>query len=259
MALDDSDWLLQADTLIPGPMSAWELYSRLGEAQILLPAMAAALFWLLRTPRGRPMAVTWCAAVLMAALLTTATKVAFIGWEVGYAPLDYSGFSGHSMFAAAVLPVLMRIAAGRARRPWPRLAIATGYLLALLIAISRVKTGAHSVADIVPGFLLGALASAAALRGSRMPQAPTPVWVGAALLVWLVVLPLGAPISRTHDYVTKLALKLSGRASPYTLQDMRRAQAAQPHSLHIARQRLPAGQMQGDPALKRQISGHGVR
>ena len=40
-----------------------------------------------------------------AALITTVTKVAFIGYEVGYAPLDYTGISGHAMFAAAVLPV----------------------------------------------------------------------------------------------------------------------------------------------------------
>jgi membrane-associated phospholipid phosphatase len=221
MFTEDPSALLHVAAQIPGSRAAWALFSRLGEAQILLPAMGAALFWLLRTPRGRPLALAWCVAVLAAATLTTASKVAFIGYEVGYAPLDFTGLSGHAMFAAAVLPVLMRMAAGRARRPWPRLAIAAGYMLALLIAISRIKTGAHSVADIVPGFLLGALASAAALRGTRLPEAPTPAWLGVALLVWLVALPFNAPASRSHDWVTQLSLRISGREQPYTLREMK--------------------------------------
>jgi membrane-associated phospholipid phosphatase len=262
MSFADPNWLLQAPALIPGPLPAWALLGRLGEAQLLLPAMAAAVLWLLRTPANRPLAAAWVVAVLAAALLTTVSKVAFIGWGVGYAPLDFSGLSGHSMFAAAVLPVLMRLAAGHAAPPWPRLAIAAGYALALLIAVSRLKTGAHSLADTVPGFALGALASAASMRFTHAPRAPTPAWLAAGLAAWLLVLPFNAPASRSHDWVTQLSLQVSGRNVPYTRQQMRRAhhiEKLRQRSLESADRRLPTGQVQADPAVQRQIGGHGIR
>ncbi len=262
MSFADPNWLLQAPALIPGPLPAWALLGRLGEAQLLLPAMAATVLWLLRTPANRPLAAAWVAGVLAAALLTTISKVAFIGWEIGYAPLDFSGLSGHSMFAAAVLPVLMRVAAGHAAPPWPRLAITAGYGLALLIAVSRLKTGAHSLADIVPGFALGALASAASMRFTHAPRAPTPAWLAAGLAAWLLVLPFNAPVSRSHDWVTQLSLFISGRDKPYTRHQMLRAQHTEwvrKRSLQAADRRLPAGQVQADPAFERQLGGHGIR
>ena len=262
MSIADPNWLLQVPAMIPGPLAAWALLSRLGEAQLLLPAMAATLLWLVRTPRNRPLAAAWLAAVLAATLLTTASKVAFIGWEIGYAPLDFSGLSGHAMFAAAVLPVLMRVAAGRARPPWPRLAIATGYGLALLIAVSRLKTGAHSVADIAPGFLTGALASAVAMRGTRAPEAPTPAWLGAALAAWLLVLPFNLPASRSHDWVTQLSLQVSGRSQPYTRYEMRRAHSLERRrqpSLQTGNHGIPARQVQADPAVQRQFGSDRIR
>jgi membrane-associated phospholipid phosphatase len=233
---DASGWL-HAPAWIPGPTPAWALLGRLGEAQLLLPAMAAAVLWLLCTPGNRPLAAAWVTGVAAAALLTTASKVAFIGWGIGYAPLDFSGLSGHSMFAAAVLPVLMRLAAGHAAPPWPRLAIGAGYALALLVAVSRLKTGAHSVADIVPGFALGALASAASMRFTHAPKAPTPAWLAAVLAAWLMVLPFKAPASRSHDWVTRLSLHVSGRDQPYTRWHLQRS-----HHLETLRRRAaPAG------------------
>ncbi len=214
--------------------AGWALFTRLGEAQILLPAMAAALLWLCRSARTRPLAGAWLLTAGIATLITTATKVAFIGWGLGWAPLDYTGISGHSMFAAAVLPVLARIAAGRAPRPWPRLAILCGTLLAAGIAVSRVTTGAHSVSESVFGFLLGGAAAALALRRTQAPDAPTPAWLAVGLLAWLLALPLEAPPSRTHDLVTQLSLRLSGRSVPYTRHAMHREAALQ----HL----LPSGQ-----------------
>jgi membrane-associated phospholipid phosphatase len=201
---------------------AWWLVTRLGEAQLLLPAMALALVWLARTPATRPLAAAWLLAALVATFVTTASKVAFIGWEIGDAALDFTGFSGHSMFAALVLPVLARVAAASAPRPWPRVAVAFGYVLAAVIAVSRVTTHAHSVSEAVLGFLLGGAASAWALRHAQAPTLPAPRWWLAAVVAWLLVLPFEAPPSRTHDLVTAVSLKLSGRAVPYTRHDMHR-------------------------------------
>ena len=207
------------------PEHAWWLVTRLGEAQLLLPAMALALVWMARTPATRPLAASWLLAALVATLVTTASKVAFIGWEIGDATLDFTGFSGHSMFAALVLPVLVRIAAASAPLPWPRFAVVLGYALAAVVAVSRVTTHAHSVSEAVLGFVLGGAASALALRGAQAPTLPAPRWWVAVVLAWLLVLPFEAPPPRTHDWVTALSLKLSGRAVPYTRHDLHRRAA----------------------------------
>lgn len=202
--------------------SVWALYTRLGEAQILLPAMAAAVLWLAWGRATRPLAAAWTACGLTAVGVTTASKVAFMGWAVGIAALDFTGFSGHSMSAALVLPVLARLAAGHAPRPWPRLAIALGYLLAVAVAVSRVVVGVHSSSEVVAGFMLGATASALALRATQAPARLPPPWLLTAVAAWLMVWPLGGPMSPAHDIVTSLALRLSGNSTPYTREDMHR-------------------------------------
>ena len=210
---------------------AWSLVTRLGEAQILLPAMLAALVWLARAAHARPAALWWAAATALAALVTTATKVAFIGFELGYAPLNFTGVSGHAMFAAAVLPVLARIAGATATPRARRLSVAAGCLLAALIAWSRVQVGAHSPSEVVAGIALGGSASMLALRHGHFPRLRVPPLLTAGLLLWMLLLPVGAPPSRTHDWVTRLALALSDRAKPYTryqmLRDHRLAQQRQ--------------------------------
>lgn len=201
---------------------AWSLLTRLGEAQILLPAMAAGLLWLARERSTRALALAWLAGTVLAALLTTASKIAFIGWGVGSARFDFTGISGHAMFASSVLPVLARLAAGHAPRPWPRVAIAAGLALAALVAVSRVVTGAHSASEALLGFLLGGGAAAIALRTAQAPRAPTPGWLLAGLAAWLLATPLQMPASMTHDHVIALSMRLSGRDRPHTRLDLHR-------------------------------------
>lgn len=205
----------------------WSLLTRLGEAQLLLPLMALAVGWLLTRPGQARTALGWLAAVALAAAITTASKVAFIGYGWGLPALDFTGFSGHAMFSAAVLPPLLRLALGGAR--WlpsataehgapagrARLAVAGGYLLAAAVAVSRVQVGAHSWSEVLSGYALGALASSAVLAAGHWPRralAPAVPLLLAAGLAWGVV---GAPASRSHDWVTRLALASSGRAVPH--------------------------------------------
>ena len=198
----------------------WAQITRLGEAQILLPAMALALLWLVRQPGGRPLARAWLLATGVATGITTASKVAFLGYGIGWAPLDFTGFSGHAMFAAAVLPLLVRLAVGPASADGRRQVLLLGYLLALAVAVSRVTVGAHAVSEVVSGFGLGAAASATALRAGRWPALQVARWMPLALLAWAVVAVVGAPAPRTHDAVTRLSLALSGRAKAYQRWEM---------------------------------------
>jgi membrane-associated phospholipid phosphatase len=211
---------------------AWHLVTRLGEAQILLPAMAVALLWLVAVARAPRTALWWLGATAVVASITTVTKVAFFGYEVGYAPLDYTGISGHAMFAAAVLPVLAGIVAGGGpprRRQW---AVAAGYVLAAVIAYSRLRVGAHSAVEAAAGLVLGSLASALALNAHRLPDMRPPLWLGVGLLLWMLSLPVGAPPSPTHGWVIRLSLAVSDRAQPYSRHAMHRD-----HRRELKRQR----------------------
>jgi membrane-associated phospholipid phosphatase len=194
----------------------WHLITRLGEAQVLLPAFAAVLLWLGLRWGAWEVAGRWFVCLCAATLITTITKLAFIGWGIGYAPLDFTGISGHSMFSSTVLPLLFAAAASTASQRWRRVAPALGYALAGVIAVSRVIVHAHSTSEAVAGFVLGSVASALALRWAQAPRTPVSKALLAAWCVWFLMMPVGAPRSRTHDWVTSLALVLSGHDRPYT-------------------------------------------
>jgi hypothetical protein len=70
------------------------------------------------------------------------------------------------------------------------------------------------------GFAVGAAASALSLALGSMPARPLPKVVLVGLLAWMAAMPAAAPPSRTHGWVTSLALAMSGRSEPYTREAM---------------------------------------
>jgi membrane-associated phospholipid phosphatase len=220
---------LPALPLDPNLSPAWLAVTRLGEAQLALPATLAAIAWValrangpdLRTPAGR-----WALWLAAAIALTTATKLAFIGWGLGYAPMDFTGISGHSLFAAASYPLLLRLlAAGRGPRA-ERAAWVAGVGVAAVVAVSRVMVSAHSGSEVILGFMLGTAVSVLAWPGWQLRRALPSFTLAAALAVWLALhVPAvagGLPSVDTHGMVTRLAMVLSAREAPYTRHDLHR-------------------------------------
>lgn len=197
-------------------LPSWPWVTRLGEAQVLLPLAVAAAGWLGWQGQAR-LAWRWMGALAAAILLTTVSKLAFIGWGVGSAQWDFTGVSGHAMFASATLPLL----AWTALRGH-RLAGAAGVVIAGLVACSRVEVGAHSVSEAVIGFALGSAATLVAVSGPALVRLRVPVWVPVGVLAGLLLAPLAAHPLPTHDWVTRLSLQLSGRTHPYTRHDLHR-------------------------------------
>jgi len=209
----------------------WAAIRRLGEAQILLPAFLGGVLWLLLAPAGRGLpavagearreqpsrdsARAWLSGVVAATGLTTASKVAFLGFGIGSMALDFTGFSGHAMYSMAILPVLAALVAG------PRGA-AMGVLLALAVLVSRVELHAHSWSEALSGALIGgAVASWTLARYLREPSTRrAPWWLPLALAGWLTLLPWRAPPSRTHGLVVAMSLWLADRSEPYTRQEL---------------------------------------
>lgn len=208
--------------LIPNPFafSYWHFITRLGEMQLLLPAALWACLALLNQPDTRLLAVHWLQALFVAAGLTLASKIAFIGWGLGSATLNFTGISGHAMFAAAIYPLLMAMLTCRLSVQWERAAVILSFVLVILVCVSRLMVMAHSVSELVAGFLVGSAVSAYAVGHIGLPRAKLNFYVPLILALWLMVSPLHTPQIPTHSMVTHLALVLSGHTKPHTRNEM---------------------------------------
>ena len=196
--------------------SFWYLLTRLGEVQILLPAALLAMLVLAHRADTRPLATSWLGLLCLTALLTTASKIAFIGWGIGNATLDFTGISGHTMFAAAVYPLLLGTLTSRLP-PWgQQVAVTGGYALALLVGMSRLEDGAHSISEVAAGLLLGGAASAFAMASAGLPRSRIGTSLALLVALWVLITPVHVPPLPTHSMVTRLALSLSGSPVPHT-------------------------------------------
>ncbi|MDP9912359.1 membrane-associated phospholipid phosphatase [Variovorax boronicumulans] len=204
------------------PFYLWHLLTRLGEAQILLPTVMVAVVSMLRRREARPLAMWWLALLGAATLLTSVSKVAFIGWGLGWAELNFTGISGHTMFASAVCPVLLAALTTKMPRAIRYLAVIIGAALAVLVGVSRVVIHVHSVSEVLAGLLLGGSVSAAILAWVRLPGGLFGPAIAPTILLWLVLTPLHSPAVNTHSLITTISLTLSGRETPYTRQEMLR-------------------------------------
>ncbi len=196
------------------------MLTRLGEVQILLPAALLSMLVLAHNTDTRSLATNWLGLLSLASLLTLASKIAFIGWGIGSAWLDFTGISGHTMFAAAVYPLLLGTLTSRLP-PWgQKTAVAAGFALALLVGMSRLEVGAHSLSEIVVGLLLGGAASAFAIARAGLPRSGIGSSLTVLVALWVLITPVHVPRLPTHSLVTRLALSLSGSPVPHTRRAM---------------------------------------
>jgi membrane-associated phospholipid phosphatase len=198
----------------------WHFITRLGEAQLLLPAALWACLTLVNQPTTRLISVRWLQTLVVGASLTLGSKLAFIGWGLGSAKFNFTGISGHAMFAAATYPFLTVTVACQLPSQWKRAALVMTFLLVVLICLSRIVVLAHSISEVVAGFLLGITVSAHAVCHFRLPSFKLNFYVPLILALWFLVSPLHTPQIQTHSMVTNLALFLSGHIKPHTRDEM---------------------------------------
>ena len=213
-------------------MSFWHLVTRLGEVQILLPAaMLAAMSFAMRHRSWRT-AGLWLVLLAAATLLTLASKMAFIGWGLGWAELDFTGVSGHAMLAAALYPLMLATLVPAHASTARRCAVGLGIGLALLVGVSRVVVGAHSWSEVFAGLALGAMVTATVMVGrpaarqrpglSYAGSSMGLLWMPLVIAAWLTATLASAPLFSSHSVVTRLSLGLAGHARAYTRADMLR-------------------------------------
>lgn len=196
-------------------MMWWHWLSVIGSLAVTGPIGVAIVAWLLAGKSWRLTAI-WLALFGAGMALVVATKIAFMGWGIGVASVEFAGFSGHAMRAAAVFPVAGFLLT-RSSPLWLRYCgTAAGVILAVLISISRVYVLAHSPSEAITGCLLGLTVSAAFIWHASTEHHWALSRVLAALCVPIfLVAPRVEPIP-AEAWITQAALYLSGRDHPYT-------------------------------------------
>lgn len=195
-------------------MIAWTTITQFGDAIIMLPAAIAITLWLAASG-ARRLTLYWIGLFGVAAALVTLTKIAFVGWGMGIAGLDFTGISGHTTFAMAVIPTLLYLAVPSTATLWRALAALAGIVFALLIGISRLTLHAHSLSEVVLGWALGLAVSLGfiSLAGNYpMLRLHRIVAMGsiAALITGLY-----AQAAPTQHWLERVALYLSGHEQPF--------------------------------------------
>lgn len=203
------------------PCRFWGGFTWLGDSALLLPASAVILMWLALARRTWPIAWVWLLTFGVGGTAIAVSKIAFMGWGIGSARFNFTGFSGHTAIAASVWPVaLWLVTLGAA--PRVRLAaVITGWLLAAGIGVSRLAIEAHSPSEVVSGLLLGIAVSASFLwlvRRRDLPRLWWPVVIASFMLPLLFQEP-GEP-APTQSLLEHIATTLAGIERPFTREDL---------------------------------------
>ena len=188
-----------------------------------MPCAALIAVWLGVSPRTRNGAIRWVVIFGLGSSIVFASKLAFLGWGIGNARLDFTGVSGHTMLATSIWPVALWLMASR----WghaPRVAFAIGgWLLAFVIGVSRLVLEAHSISEVLAGYLMGGIVSVTflAIQHNRPhPKLRWP-WVAVSLALPLVFVPIGAP-APTQDLIGRIAVRVAHLERPFTRDDLHR-------------------------------------
>lgn len=193
-------------------MTFWPLITRLGDSSLLAPAAVFVFCWLLYR-RETAKAGLWAMLFGFSTALVVSSKLAFMGWGIGIPNLNFTGISGHSMLAGAVLPTLAAQLLGTRRAGL--FAAAFAALLAMLVGISRLEINVHSPAEVYAGLSLGLGTSAVFLAATR---AHLPAFQPAVLLL-VIALSLGQTVTGvrapTHQLLERIAMHLADRPAPF--------------------------------------------
>ncbi|MDH6593076.1 membrane-associated phospholipid phosphatase [Variovorax sp. TBS-050B] len=205
----------------------WFIVTAFGDSGFLLPAALWIAIWLGSDGGTRSAAAHWVLLFGGCGLIVMLSKLAFLGWGIGSARFDFTGFSGHTALATALWPVAFWLAAQRWVPSLRLAAVAAGSVWAVFVGASRLALEVHSTAEVVTGAFLGLAASASFLwlHRARSIPAPPPRWLAMGLAVPLVFFLVGRP-APTQGALEALAAWMAGIERPYTRLDLRQGRGA---------------------------------
>ncbi len=206
----------------------WISITRLGEAGLLLP-LACALLIGLAFLRAYPLLRQFSLRLLLAIIITLVSKIAFFSLGIGITALDFIGFSGHTLLATAILPVLFGWLFVSKEGNFSKLGVLLGIAIALLVGWSRLEVNAHSSSEVITGWLLGYMVIhpfwTAHIQNTNPLNRLIPITLTLLmLLMWSQ--PQAALHIPSYTWEQDIAKWLSGNNEIYTRQDLHQKQGS---------------------------------
>ena len=200
---------------------SWRTLTYFGDSMLLIPTaviIALVLPWKSSSQRT---VWYWLLAFGLAGLLVSLSKIMFLGFGIGSARFNFTGFSGHSAMSSTLWPVMMWLISGRWSTVWRAVTIAIGYAIPLMVGFSRLVIHAHSVSEVLAGLLLGFTLSSAFLISQRRTvlKGFSALQVGVAFLVPLLLMGHGR-VATTQQFLERLSVKLAGLEKPFKRADL---------------------------------------
>ncbi|CAB3760099.1 phosphatase PAP2 family protein [Paraburkholderia humisilvae] len=187
----------------------WNIFASVGDAAFTLPIALVCAIWLWFSARRE--AGRWILLLAIGMALVGATKILYAGCGIEIQSLHFRVLSGHTTLSAMVWTVAMsllcRCAGGRART-----GVIIGLLIGVLTAVARVFDDAHSVTEVIAGWVLGAALAIVFVRSfvrSRVKLAKPRFAALGLLLVASVAYGRHAPIQQMiEDYSPGVCARL---------------------------------------------------
>ena len=160
----------------------WNAISDFGDAAVTLPLAVGCAIWIASSDRR--LAAYWLIFLAAGVALVGTTKILYAGCGV---EVDENGFrilSGHTMLLSAVWMICIALFLRRAGLA--SVGITLGLTSSALIGAARVFEEAHTVSEVIAGWLLGstvALVFVRALEKSHVRLRGTAVAAASLLLV----------------------------------------------------------------------------
>lgn len=199
---------------MPSFLPFWIYFTKLADTNVLMPLAFLLAAWLACLRRWRD-AVLWLFLFCSGLAIVAATKIAFIGWGIGIASLDFTGISGHAMRAAAVAPVMGFMSLRRRSHTAVLTALLLSIAFSVAIAVSRLILHQHSLSEVVSGLLLGGVVAMGFLAWSpHLRIMPWNIALSAACML-IALAGLMAKPAPTERWIEGIALYLSGHDQPY--------------------------------------------
>lgn len=192
----------------------WTLLTNFGNSVSTVLAAMSITAWLFFT-RAHQSACVWLASFTTGTLIVVLTKIAFIGWGIGFAPLDFKGASGHAALSTAVLTTVGYLLSLDSQPSRRFIITGVGAVVGLAVGAARVALQFHSPAEAICGWTLGIIVALVFVNFSRdleLRQIPRFLTAICGTLFITVGVAYDVPAQR---WITELALYLSGHFSLY--------------------------------------------
>lgn len=200
---------------------SWKTLTYFGDSMLLIPTAVIIALVLPWKSDNRRTVWYWLLVFGLAGLLVSISKIMFLGFGIGSARFNFTGFSGHSAMSATLWPVMMWLVSGRWSSFWRTVTIGIGYLIPMMVGLSRLAVHAHSPSEVIAGLALGFTLSSVfllsqrdtALKAFSLPQ------MGVAFLVPLLLVSHGR-VATTQQFLERFSADLAGLEKPYTRADL---------------------------------------